>query len=93
MYRKGDITMDNLLWLMLALAAGFLAYLLYTRQFGWLVRVVRNMALGVAGILVVNMMLTNFGLSVGVNAVTALIVGLLGAPGFMLLYAAQMMIG
>ena len=85
--------MDNLLWLMLALAAGFLAYLLYTRQFGWLVRVVRNMALGVAGILVVNMMLTNFGLSVGVNAVTALIVGLLGAPGFMLLYAAQMMIG
>ena len=84
--------MDSIMWLMLALGAGFLAYLLYTRQFGWLVRVVRNMALGVAGMLVLNLMLSGFGLSVGVNAVTALIVGLLGAPGFMLLYAAQMMI-
>ena len=85
--------MDSIMWLMLALGAGFLAYLLYTRQFGWLVRVIRNMALGVVGILVFNMMLSGFGLSVGINAVTALVVGLLGAPGFMLLYAAQMMIG
>jgi len=85
--------MDSIMWLMLALGAGFLAYLLYTRQFGWLVRVVRNMALGVAGMLVFNLMLNGFGLSVGINAVTALVVGLLGAPGFMMLYAAQMMIG
>ena len=85
--------MDSLMWLMLALGAGFLAYLLYTRQFGWLVRVIRNMALGVAGMLVFNLMLSGFGLSVGINAVTALVVGLLGAPGFLLLYAAQMMIG
>ena len=85
--------MDSIMWLMLALGAGFIAYLLYTRQFGWLVRVVRNMALGIAGILVFNMMLSGFGLSVGINAITALIVGLLGAPGFMLLYAAQMMLG
>ena len=85
--------MDSIMWLMLALVAGFIAYLLYTRQFGWLVRVVRNMALGIAGMLVFNMMLSGFGLSVGINAITALIVGLLGAPGFMLLYAAQMMLG
>jgi len=87
------MNMDSVMWLMLALGAGFLAYLLYIRQFGWLVRVVRNMALGVAGMLVFNLMLSGFGLSVGVNAVTALVVGLLGAPGFMMLYAAQMMIG
>ena len=87
------MNMDSVMWLMLALGAGFLAYLLYTRQFGWLVRVVRNMALGVAGMLVFNLMLSGFGLSVGINAVTALVVGLLGAPGFMMLYAAQMMIG
>jgi len=82
-----------MMWLMLALGAGFVAYLLYTRQFGWLIKVVRNMALGVAGMLAFNLMLSGFGLSVGVNAVTALIVGLLGAPGFMMLYAAQLMIG
>jgi len=85
--------MDYFMWLMLALGAGFLAYLLYTRQFGWLIRVVRNMAFGVAGMLVFNLMLVGMGLSVGINAVTALVVGLLGAPGFLLLYAAQMMIG
>ncbi|MCL2379035.1 MAG: pro-sigmaK processing inhibitor BofA family protein [Defluviitaleaceae bacterium] len=85
--------MDSIMWLMLALAAGFIAYLLYTRQFGWLVRVIRNMALGVAGMLVFNLMLVGFGLSVGINAITALVVGLLGAPGFMMLYAAQLMLG
>jgi len=77
----------------MALGAGFFAYLLYTRQFGWIVKVVRNMAIGVAGMLVFNLMLAGFGLSVGINAVTALLVGLLGAPGFLLLYAAQMMLG
>jgi len=85
--------MGSVMWLMLALCAGFLAYLLYTRQFKWLVKVVRNMALGVAGMLIFNLMLAGFGISVGINAVTALLVGLLGAPGFLLLYAAQMMLG
>ena len=85
--------MNQFMWLMLALGAGFLAYLLYTRQFSWLIKVVRNMALGVVGMLVFNLMLANFGLSVGINAVTTIIVGLLGAPGFLLLYAAQMLIG
>ena len=85
--------MDTLMWLMAALGIGFAAYLLYTRQFKWLVSVVRNMALGVAGILVINLLLGEMGLTVGINAVTALVVGLLGAPGFLLLYAAQMLIG
>jgi len=81
------------MWLILALGTGFLAYLLYTRQFRWLVKVARNMALGVAGMLVFNLMLGGFGVSVGINAITALVVGLLGAPGFLLLYAAQAMVG
>ena len=85
--------MDSIMWMMLALGAGFVAFLLYTRQIGWLVRVVRNMALGVSGILLFNLMLSGFGLSVGINAITAIIIGLLGAPGFMMLYAAQLMIG
>ena len=85
--------MGSFMWLVLALGAGFLAYLLYTRQFRWLLRVGRNMALGVAGMLVFNLMLGGFGVRVGINAITALVVGLLGAPGFLLLYAAQAMVG
>jgi pro-sigmaK processing inhibitor BofA len=84
--------MDSLMWLMIALGFGFLAYLFYTRQFKWLLGVARNTTLGIAGILLFNFIFSSFGLGVGVNAVTALTVGLLGAPGFVLLYAAQMLV-
>ena len=85
--------MGYMMWLALALGTGFLAYLIYTRQFGWLIRVVRNMALGVGGMLIFNLMLSGFGLTVGINVITALVVGLLGAPGFLLLYGTQMIVG
>ena len=84
--------MDNWIWLLLALAIGFTAYLLYTRQLKWLVSVIRNTALGIVGMLIFNLLFSGFGLAVGINAVTALVVGLLGAPGFLLLYAAQMLV-
>jgi len=84
--------MDAIVWLLLALGFGFLAYLLYTGQFKWLFSVVRNMMLGVAGILGVNALLSGIGLAVGINAITALIVGLLGVPGFLLLYGVQLLL-
>jgi len=86
--------MDAIVWLLLALGFGFLAYLLYTGQFRWLFGVVRNMVLGVAGILGVNALLSGIGLAagVGVNAVTTLVIGLLGVPGFLLLYGVQLLL-
>ena len=85
--------MDAAVWLVLALAFGFFAYLLYTRQFKWLVTVIRNITLGAAGFLLFNFLFSGIGmgLAVGVNAVTLVTVGLLGAPGFLMLYAAQML--
>ncbi|MCL1882839.1 MAG: pro-sigmaK processing inhibitor BofA family protein [Defluviitaleaceae bacterium] len=80
------------LYLLLAFGVAFFIYLLYSRQVKWLVGVIRNSAIGVVGILVFNFFFAGFGLAVGVNAVTALVVGLLGAPGFLLLYAAQLLI-
>jgi len=85
--------MGSFKWLMIALGIGFFAYLLYTRQFKWLLRVCRNACIGVAGMLAFNMLLAGFGITVGINVITALVVGLLGAPGFLLLYAAQMLVG
>jgi inhibitor of the pro-sigma K processing machinery len=73
--------------LLLTLCAIFLAYLLYTRQMRWLGGVLRNATLGVAGMLAANYLLACWGLAVGVNVVTAAVVGVLGAPGFALLYA------
>jgi len=85
--------MDPIIWLMVALGLGFFVYLLYTGQFKWLLGVVRNMALGIVGILGLNVLLSGMGLTVGVNAITALVVGLLGLPGFLFLYAAQFLVG
>ena len=85
--------MEPVIWLMLALCAVFLAYLLYTGQFKWLLGVIRNMALGIAGILGLNILLAGTGVAVGVNAITALIVGLLGLPGLLLLYATRLLVG
>jgi len=62
-------------------------------NFRWLFGVLRNMIIGVGGILGVNFLLAGMGIAVGVNLITAAVVGLLGLPGFLLLYAAQMLIG
>jgi pro-sigmaK processing inhibitor BofA len=85
--------MDYFMWLLLALAVGFLAYLLYTRQFKWLLGVARNSALGIVGLLTFNFVLAGANLAVGINALTVLIVGVLGAPGFLLLYATRLLVG
>ncbi|MCL1878260.1 MAG: pro-sigmaK processing inhibitor BofA family protein [Defluviitaleaceae bacterium] len=84
--------MNTFLWLA-ALGGGFLAYLIYTRQHKWLVSVVRNSALGIGGILLANFALSGTGIAVGINALTVLVVGILGAPGFVLLYATRWFLG
>jgi len=87
--------MDRSIWIVMALAFIFLAYLFYTGQFKWLFGVARNMILGVAGILGVNAALGVIGIGfyVGVNFVTAAVVGLLGVPGFLLLFGARLLVG
>jgi len=65
---------------------------MYTGQFKWLVGVVRNMALGIIGILGINTLLSSMGVAVGVNAITILSIGLLGIPGLLLLYATQLLL-
>ena len=77
-------------WILFALV--FLFVLVYTRQLHWAIGVVKNSAIGAAGLLLFNFLFSGFGLVVGVNAVTVLVVGILGAPGFLLLYATQMLL-
>ena len=85
--------MDALLWLMVALLLGFLGYVLYARQVRWLLGVIRNMVLGIIGMLLLNTLLADMGISVGINLITTLLVGLLGMPGFLILYATQILLG
>ena len=85
--------MDVTLWLLAALGAVFFAYLIYTGQVRWILGVVRNMFIGVVGMLWLNTVIIGTGFAVGVNAITVLVVGLLGLPGFLLLYGAQILVG
>ena len=85
--------MDTTMWILLALCLGFLLFLLYTRQFSWLLRVGRNMLLGAVGMITANMALAGIGLAVGVNVITTMIIGVLGIPGFLMLYLAQLLVG
>ena len=87
--------MDTIVWMFIALGAGFLAYVVYSGQLKWLLTVVRNGVLGIVGILGLNAILTGVlgtGIAVGVNVITVLVVGLLGLPGFVLLYASQVLV-
>ncbi|MCL2500213.1 MAG: pro-sigmaK processing inhibitor BofA family protein [Defluviitaleaceae bacterium] len=85
--------MDAIMWVILGLCLCFVAFLLITRQFKWLLRVGRNMILGAAGIFSANVLLAGVGLAVGVNVITTLVVGVLGLPGFIMLYLAQLLVG
>ena len=85
--------MDTILWVIVGLCAAFFIFLLYTRQFKWLLKVGRNMLLGTVAILAANAMLAGAGLAVGLNVITAMVIGVLGVPGFIMLYLAQLLMG
>ena len=77
----------------MVLGVAFVVYVVYSGQLKWLFTVVRNGAIGIVGILGVNTLLAGAGVAVGVNIITTLVVGLLGIPGFLLLYATQVLVG
>jgi len=72
---------------------GLVAILFFNRQIKMVFNLARNAAIGVAGILACNMLLAPMGVAVGVNLMTVFIVGVLGIPGFLLLYLTQWMVG
>ena len=84
--------MDYWLWMAIA-GMGFAAVLFFSRQIKMIFGVVRNAVLGIMGILAFNIILAPMGLAVGVNIMTVFIVGVLGVPGFLLLYLTQWMVG
>jgi inhibitor of the pro-sigma K processing machinery len=74
---------------MIGAGALFVYYLIRTRQFKWLLKVIKNGALGVVGLLAGNYLMAFVGLAVGINVLTVLVVGLLGLPGLVLLYVVK----
>ena len=82
--------MNYWLWMTVA-GLGLVAILFFNRQIKFVINIVRNAVLGILGIMACNMLLAPVGVMVGVNFLTVFIVGVLGAPGFVLLYLTQWM--
>ena len=83
--------MDYWLWIAVA-GLGLVAILFFNRQIKVAFGIVRNALLGIAGMLALNILLAPAGIMVGVNLMTVFIVGVLGIPGFLLLYLSQWML-
>lgn len=61
------------------------ALVLFARPLRYLMKILLRSAIGVLGISVFNAIGSLFGVSLGVNMITALTTGILGFPGFALL--------
>ena len=83
--------MDYWLWIAVV-GLGLVAMLFFNRHIKAAFNVIRNAGLGILGILACNMLLAPVGLAVGVNVLTVFIIGVLGIPGFFLLYLTQWMV-
>lgn len=83
--------MDYWLWIAIV-GLGLVAMLFFNRHIKAAFNIIRNAVLGILGILACNILLAPVGLAVGVNVLTVFIVGILGIPGFFLLYLTQWMV-
>jgi inhibitor of the pro-sigma K processing machinery len=78
----------------LAVIAGggiFAAFRLFRSPMRRLLKLLVNTVLGFAALLIFNAIGAPFGMGLGLNLINALIVGILGLPGFALLLLVQML--
>ena len=80
-----------IVWMIICCVA-FLILLFFSKPLKFLLRTALGASIGACGMLIANFVLTPLGVSVGINAVTLLTVGLLGIPGFMMLYITSMVL-
>ena len=60
---------------------GVLVLFVILKLFKWPLKILLNGVFGVVLLYIVNLIGANFGFSIGINVVTALIAGILGIPG------------
>lgn len=78
--------MNAILYTAIGLSLIVILLFVFSKPAKLLARILLNGVIGVFGFIGVNFLLSPFSVSVGVNALTVLIVGILGLPGFVSLY-------
>lgn len=77
----------------LALVAAVVLARVFFRPFKIVLKLAFNTVLGGLALIILNTFGGHIGIQIGVNPVTAFIVGLLGLPGVLLLVAAKLLFG
>ncbi len=64
----------------------FISLIIFSKPVKLLFKVCINSLIGISALFITNYLLAPLGISVGINVFTALIIGLLGIPGFICVY-------
>ena len=80
--------------MMIAVCACFLLAFIFHKQLKYVLRFLLKSGAGTLGIFSINALFSfiGFNLSIGINFMTLLIVGILGIPGFLTLYIAGLLL-
>jgi len=84
---------SDIITVMLVVCVALVALMLFSNPLKSLARVAVHGAVGALGMLTANTLLAPFGVFVGLNLATLLIVGVLGIPGFFMLYVTSAIFG
>ena len=67
----------------------FLSFFIFGKSISLIFKLALNTVIGVAALILINMVGINFGITIGVNLINGLVVGVLGVPGVALLLLLQ----
>lgn len=67
----------------------FLSFFIFGKSVSLIFKLALNTVIGVAALILINMVGINFGITIGVNLINGLVVGVLGVPGVALLLLLQ----
>ncbi len=84
---------NTMLFLLLGTCLLIMAVFIFIKPIKSIAKIATRGLAGIIGIVITNFLLAGAGISVGINLVSALTVGFLGIPGFILLYLATFILG
>lgn len=83
---------QSVLW-MIGACGLIICLLLFSKQFKFLLKIAIRGLVGLCAVFVTNLTIGGIiGCTVGINVMNAAVIGILGAPGFLLLYVASLLL-
>ena len=83
------LTIPSVLIFLGCLFAIFIICKILTLPLKWIIRLIGNSILGAIILFIINLVGAAWGIHIGINFITALVVGILGIPGVLLLLVLQ----